>query len=58
MRIEIHLLEQSQPMIFTKVTNAYTKGGLYCIYNDERVTKFPLCSIFRIIESYQMEDEQ
>ena len=53
MRIEIHLLEQSQAMVFTEVTNAYTKGGLYCIYKDGMVTKFPLCNIFRIVESYK-----
>lgn len=52
MKIEIHLLEQSQPIKIEDVENAYTKGGMYCVLKDNIVTKFPLCNIFRVKESY------
>ena len=54
--IEIQRNESSLPLKYENVINAYTKGGLYCILfekNGERVThKFPLSSIFRVIENY------
>jgi len=52
MDIKIHLLEQSQPITMTGVTNAYTKGGMYCVLHDNEVVKFPMCNIFRVKESY------
>ena len=57
LRIEIQRNESSLPLIYDEgVINAYTKGGLYCILfekNGQRIThKFPLVSIFRIIENY------
>jgi hypothetical protein len=52
MIIEVHLQEQSQPIKFESVTNAYTKGGMYCILKDNEVQKFPMCNIFRVKESY------
>ena len=56
-KIEIQLLQSSQPIVYEKTINAYTKGNLYCILfinsKKERVThKFPLMNIFRIIEEY------
>jgi hypothetical protein len=53
MIIEVHLQEQSQPIRFESVTNAYTKGGMYCILKDNEVQKFPMCNIFRVKESYK-----
>lgn len=56
MRIEIQRNETSLPIIYDDVLNAYTKGPLYCVLfekDGERKThKFPLCSIFRVIEDY------
>jgi hypothetical protein len=57
MTIEIQRNESSQPHVYENVINAYTKGPLYCVLfvNKEgnRVThKFPLCTVFRIIEDY------
>lgn len=56
MYIEIQRNESSQPLVYENVINAYTKGALYCVLFEKdgnRVThKFPLCSIFRIIEDY------
>jgi len=51
MFIEIHLQQQSQP-IRVEADNAYTKGGMYCVLKDKDVTKYPLCNIFRVRESY------
>jgi hypothetical protein len=53
MNIEVHLLEQSQPIIYKKVENAYTKGGMYCVLISGVVSKFPLCNIFRVKETYK-----
>ena len=52
MKINIHLLSQSRPIEYTDVKNAYTKDGMYCIYKQEKVDKFPLCNIFRVVEEY------
>lgn len=56
MKVQIQRNESSQPLIYENVINAYTKGSLYCLMfekDGERIThKFPLCSIFRIIEDY------
>ena len=57
MQIEIQRNETSHPIVYDEVENAYTKGPMYCVLfinsNGERVThKYPLCSIFRIIEAY------
>lgn len=52
MNIEIHLLEQSQPIVIVNAKNAYTKGLMYCVLKDGIVTKFPLCNIFRVKETY------
>ena len=56
MHIEIQRNETSQPLIYDAI-NAYTKGPMYCVMfekDGQRVThKFPLCSLFRVIEDYQ-----
>lgn len=56
MKIEIQRNESSLPLEYENVINAYTKGNMYCVLfekNGKRVThKFPLCSIFRVIEDY------
>lgn len=56
MKIEIQRNESSQPLVYDRVINAYTKGPMYCVMfekDGQRVThKFPLCSIFRVIEDY------
>jgi len=51
MRIEIHRNETSQP-IKRDCTNTYTKGGMYCVYHNGAVEKWPLVSIFKVVESY------
>jgi len=57
MKIEVQRNESSLPLVYESVINAYTKGNMYCVLflnsSGERVThKFPLCSIFRVIEDY------
>lgn len=55
MKIEIQRNETSQPIVYDAM-NAYTKGSMYCVLfekDGKRVThKFPLCSLFRVIEDY------
>ena len=57
MKIEIQRLGTSKPIVYEDVENAYTKEALYCVLMQDkegrRVThKYPLCSLFRIIEDY------
>ena len=56
MYIEIQRNETSEPITYFKAINAYTKGPMYCVLfekGDQRMThKYPLCSIFRVIEEY------
>ena len=56
MKIEIQRNETSQPLEYNDVINAYTKGPMYCVMFEKegkRVThKFPLISLFRVIEDY------
>lgn len=56
MKIEIQRNESSQPLVYENVLNAYTKGPMYCILfekDGKRIThKFPVCSLFRVIEDY------
>jgi hypothetical protein len=55
-QIEVHLNEQSSPIVYTNVSNTYTKGYLYCVMYEidgkRKVDKFPLMNIFRIREDY------
>jgi len=50
-KVEIHRNETSLPIVYEKVDNAYTKGEMYCVLIGKEVHKYPLSSIFRIIES-------
>ena len=56
MKIEIQRNETSLPIVYENVINAYTKGNMYCVLflkDEKRKThKYPLCSIFRVIEDY------
>jgi hypothetical protein len=52
MSILVHLLSQSQPIKIDNVKNTYTKDGLFCVYHDDEVDKFPLVNIFRVREPY------
>lgn len=56
MKIEIQRNETSFPIVYEDVLNAYTKGPMYCLMfekDGKRVThKYPLVSIFRVIEDY------
>lgn len=55
MKVEIQRNETSQPIVYDAM-NAYTKGPMYCVLfekDGQRIThKFPLCSLFRVIEEY------
>lgn len=57
MRIEIQRNETSQPIVYEAALNGYTKGALYCVLVEKnglpQVHKYPLCSIFRVIEGYE-----
>ena len=55
-QIEIQRNETSAPIRYEAI-NAYTKGPMYCVLFEKdrkRVThKFPLCTLFRVIEEYE-----
>jgi hypothetical protein len=51
MKIEVHLLHQSQPVVIENVRNTYTKGPLFCVMRtDGTVDKFPVVHLFRVRE--------
>ena len=50
MKVEVHLLSQSQPIERNDVINAYIKAGMYCLMFSDRVEKYPLVNIFRVVE--------
>ena len=53
MEVKIQLDETSQPVIYKNALNTYTKGDLFCVYTeDDKVHKFPLNTIFRIVEDF------
>lgn len=53
MKVEIHMNEQSKPIVRENVKNAYTKGGMYCCYLITNIVeKYPLCNIFKVTEEY------
>lgn len=52
MKVEVHLLSQSKPILYENVDNAYTKDGMYCVLKNDIVSKFPMCNIFRAKETY------
>ena len=62
MTIEVHRNETSQPIVYKNDINAYTKGSMYCVlFKDKedraQVHKYPLCSLFRVVEHYNKEEE-
>lgn len=55
--IEIERSESSEALVYRRVINTYTKGPLFCVLfvnsaGERVVHKFPLTSIFRIIQAY------
>jgi len=51
-RVEVWLDETSEPIVHEAIST-YTKGLIFCVYTaDERVHKYPLMRIFRVIEGY------
>lgn len=51
LKIEVHLYTQSLPAVHENVRNAYQKGSLYCIMQqDGVVVKYPIEHIFRVKE--------
>lgn len=52
-RVSVHLKSQSQPIEYPQAVNTYQKMGLFCVYlESEKVHKFPLQNIWRIVEDY------
>ncbi len=56
MKVEVHRNECSKPIVYENVISAYTKGDLYCVLIEvdgvKKVHKYPLISIFRVVEDY------
>lgn len=57
MTVSIQNKDQSQPMIYNGVDNTYVKAGFFCmVFRDKnRVYKYPMSDIFRVIEPYDPE---
>jgi hypothetical protein len=56
LRVSIHRNEASQPIEYADAISAYTKGPMYCVLVIDAgvkvVYKYPLCSLFRVVENY------
>jgi len=52
MDVTVQLKETSQPVVSFRAANTYTKGPLYCIQIGEKVYKYPLVDIWRVVEDY------
>ena len=51
--VTVHLKDQSQPLVYENVINAYEKGSFYCVYVEgEKVYKHPIADIWRVKEDY------
>lgn len=53
MKVEVWLRETSQAIIHADAVNTYQKGGMYCITDKTLVWKYPMQTIFRIVETYK-----
>ena len=54
MKVKVELKETSQAIVLEDVTNTYTKGPFFCVYQKDNnsVQKFPVSEIFRVTEDY------
>ena len=51
MKVEVHLISQSKPILHEGIVNAYIKSGMYCLlFTDNKVYKYPMINIFRVVE--------
>lgn len=51
--VQVHLKDQSQPLVYRNVINTYEKGAFYCVYcKGEKVYKHPIRDIWRVKEGY------
>ena len=51
MRVEVHLVSQSKPILHEDAVNTYIKNGMYCLLLiDRKVYKYPMVNIFRVVE--------
>jgi len=62
LKVEVHRNETSQPIIYGQENghsnvNSYTKGPMQCVLfesnGETKVHKYPLESLFRVVESYE-----
>lgn len=52
MKVKISLVETSQVIEHENVKNTYTKGPMFCVYEDGVVYKYPVNNIWRVTEDY------
>jgi hypothetical protein len=51
MKVIVHMLYQSRPIVHENVKNTYQKGSMYCVmHTTENVFKYPIEHIFRVKE--------
>lgn len=60
MKVRIELKETTYSLDFDKVTNCFTKGDFYCVYQEHlnRLQKFPIGNIFRVLEIFDNDGER
>lgn len=53
MKVEVWLQDASRPVEFKHATSTYVKGPLFCVRTEDKVHKFPIRHIFRVVEDYK-----
>lgn len=55
MKIELWLKNTSQPRTYCNTINTFQEGYLICIQTKEKIYKYPIYDIFRLVEIQQEE---
>lgn len=54
MKVELYLHKLNSPVIYADAESTYQKGDFLCVkLRNNKVHKYPVADIFRIIEDYQ-----
>jgi hypothetical protein len=49
-KIEVWLNDCSEPRIYEKVVNLFQEGQLLCVDLEDKILKYPMSNIFRVVQ--------
>jgi hypothetical protein len=50
MKIEVWLKDCALPRVYDNVENVFQEGSLICIDTKDRILKYPIGNVFRVVE--------